>query len=1180
MSARPLPLRRGVIPQKALAAQAQSSDPQASVWVSANAGSGKTHVLTERVIRLLLNGTDPAHILCLTYTKAAAAVMQTRIFDRLSAWTRMDDTELAGALQQLEGKKADAQRLKAARRLFARALETPGGLKIQTIHAFCEALLHQFPLEANIAGHFDMIDDMQQTALVREARRHLLETAFWRDDEELACAFELCLAAAGESGLERLFEEAVANRQAVEQSSAAMGRAKTPVLRDIFGLETDDTAETLAARLREAASFSAPALARIAALGGENAARFVEKLEALEQENNNPEAIRTLCLHAYFNDNGSPRKPKPIFTKAVQAAMPDAPLLFLHKQQIVAELAQKLTALELVRLNMAAYKLMDSLLARYAARKRAQGLLDFDDLIHRALALLQRRGAGQWVQYKLDRGIDHILVDEAQDTSPAQWEIVRLLSHEFFSGLGQRDVERTVFAVGDEKQSIYSFQGAVPEDFAWNGGHTGRRAASAGKLFRKVRLDFSFRSTRDVLSAVDTVFSTPENHDGLSADNEPTVHDAVRSQEAGAVDIWQMLTPEETEEPEDWRKPVDHLASPAIRLAGQIAETIDTWLKSGELLPGKGRPLQPSDIMVLVRKRGQFVHALSRALKNRGVAVAGADRLHLSEHIAIRDLMALGHFVLQPHDDLSLAAVLKSPLFGMAEEQLFNIAANRRGTLWAALEQAAHHDAACAAIAEELQACRALADITPVFEFYCRILSQNGGRRKILARLGVEASDVLDAFLDYSLAVQKTGLPGLQAFLETLAAANPEIKRELDQNRDEVRIMTVHAAKGLEAPVVFLVDSGSRIWNSQHEPKLLPVHHDSGRPDNMGHDSGLVLIWQPTATLRTAVGQAVIDTLKKRAEQEYRRLLYVGMTRAQDRLIVCGYRGRQQAPGTWLPTVLAALLEKATSIAPPAEGVTAWRYQLAEQGGLALASAHAAAPAPLPPPVPDFLKRKAVPEPDLPRPLAPSRAALTIESEPAADPDRLTQSPVLSENTARERSSSEAVERGSAIHRLLQYLPDAAPQTRRALAVRYLERILPGRPDSCRRDILAHVFAILDDARFQPLFVENSRAEAALMGVVDIGGVKRAISGQIDRLAIAGDQVLLADFKTGRPPLMAEEIPQAYLLQMALYARLLEPLYPEKEIRPALVYTQAPILFALDREKLNILLQKLGQKAL
>ncbi|RCL02276.1 MAG: ATP-dependent helicase/nuclease subunit A [Candidatus Tokpelaia sp. JSC189] len=1154
-----------IIPKMALAAQAQASNPKASVWVSANAGSGKTHVLTERVIRLLLDGTEPSRILCLTYTRAAAAVMQKRIFDQLSAWTCMNDKELAAALLKLEEKASNDKRLKAARKLFARALETPGGLKIQTIHAFCEALLHQFPLEANISGHFEMVDDIQQTALFAEAKRYLLETAYRQSDTKLSYAFDLILAMTGESGLEHLLKEAIQNRHRLEQYIKIVCQEPEQIFREIFELQTGETLETLTTHLKETALFPAEQLSLFTDHGGEAAACFVEKLQILEGKEES-EAIRKLCFSAYFRDsNGKPRKPKPIFTKAVQEAVPDSIDHFLRKQKTVATLIEKLKAVELIQLNKAAYVIMETLLRQYAGLKRARRLLDFDDLIYHSLTLLKCKGASQWVQYKLDQGINHILVDEAQDTNPAQWEIVKILSDEFFSGFGQRETDRTIFAVGDEKQSIYSFQGAVPEDFARNGTYINQRISSADKLFQKVRLDFSFRSTNDVLSAVDNVFSTPENYSGLSAENEPTIHNAVRFNEAGSVNIWEMLIPEETEEPEDWRLPVDHLASPACRLAGQIAQTIHTWLKNAELLIDECQPIRAKDIIVLVRKRDQFVHALSRALKNHGIAVAGADRLHLTDHIAVRDLMALGRFVLQPQDDLSLAAVLKSPLFGIDEEQLFTLAANRQTTLWAALEEAAENHAASAVIAEELREYRAIADITPVFEFYSRILSQNGGRRKILARLGAEASDVLDAFLDYILVIQKIGLPGLQTFLEILATANPEIKRELDQNRDEIRIMTVHAAKGLEAAVVFLVDPGSCIWNSQHQPKLLPIRHNNNK----------ILIWEPTVELESQQGREVIKILKKKAEQEYRRLLYVGMTRAKDRLIVCGYRGKRKTENTWLSLVSDALLPHAESMPPPAEGVTAWCYRTTVQDQLTLAWKMPPQTLSTLPPVPSFLKIKALPEPSLPEPFAPSDATLAMEAKQNINPDLLKKSPIFEENTPYGRPLTKAIERGNAIHRLLQHLPSIEPRKRHALAVHYLQRTLPSQTTEQHEEILENIFTFLEDTDFSPLFAQNSRAEVALMGLVEIGGKKRVVSGQIDRLAILDRHILLADFKTGRPPQNMDKIPAAYLLQLGFYVRLLELLYPQKEIHPILIYTQRPVLFALDRERLNILLAEL-----
>lgn len=1153
-----------VIPQQALDAQTQSSDPLANVWVAANAGSGKTHVLTERVIRLLLAGTEPARILCLTYTKAAAAVMQTRIFDRLAEWTQLDDAALADVLKKLEGKHASPAHVAAARTLFARALETPGGLKIQTIHAFCEALLHKFPLEANIAGHFDMMDDMQQTALFDEAKRHLLETVWREPFTSMAEAFKTVLETVGEFGFVKLIEEAIANRQKLKTALTRFHHEGAAMFYALFDMDSKDTVESVTESLRKSALLDGHILEALIRHGGSNAATFVATIEALRKESERGK-IRACCESAYFTAKKTARKADKIFIRDVQAALPDGIEHFEKAQEALEIGLEKLKQLEVVHLNVAAYPLMTALLDEYERLKRTRGLLDFDDLIYRTLAMLKRDGAGRWVQYKLDNGIDHILVDEAQDTSPAQWEIVRLLSDEFFAGAGQRDVLRTIFAVGDEKQSIYSFQGAVPEDFAANGCFVKTRAEEAQQLFRNVRLDFSFRSTGDVLSAVDEVFSTEKNYQGLSADNEPTVHSAVRVHEPGMVDIWEAAQPEIVEEPEDWRLPVDHLAAPAVRLAEQIAETIFGWLRSREVLAGTQRPMRASDIMVLVRKRGQFVDALSRALKNRGVAVAGADRLRLGDHIAVRDLMALGQFVLQPYDDLSLASVLKSPLFALEENDLLALAPERKGTLFAALEKAARDDMRFDAVVQELRQYRALADITPVFEFYSRVLSQNGGRRKILARLGSEAGDVLDAFLDYTLAMQKTGLPGLQAFLETLRLANPEIKRELDQNREEVRIMTVHAAKGLEGRVVFLVDDGSAIWNAGHAPKLLSVPFQNG----------VVPVWHPKKEFQTKAGDAVIEKLQQRAEEEYRRLLYVGMTRAEDRLIVCGYRGKNKVEDSWLPVVSRALLDKAQPLVQVVDGVQAWRYCLPRQGEMPLMQETDAPPAAPLPPLPDYLRRKAVAEYGLPQPLSPSGASVLIETAGALDSARMRRSPVLEAEALTD--SSFAIERGNLVHKLMQYLPTLAVEERVSRARTYLQHAAPHWSEEQRADALSGIFSVLERPDLAPLFGAGSRAEAAVMGMIDIHGRRRSVSGQIDRLAVLPGHILIADFKTGHPPQSAADIADAYLLQLALYQKLLEQIYPGHEIRTMLIYMQDATVFEPDRKKQQALLEKLAQ---
>lgn len=1151
------------IPEAALEAQETATHPKTNVWVSANAGSGKTHVLSERVIRLLLNGTSPARILCLTYTRAAAAVMQSRIFRTLSSWSELDDTQLQQTLSKLEKKPINAQKLTYARQLFARALETPGGLKIQTIHAFCEALLHQFMLEANIAGHFELLDDIRRKKLLEEARRQLLE------HKDAHAALKQLLKVISEHTLNQLLYEAIEKKHKLSDFlSSVLSENGEEKLRALFHLAPDDTNEQLLENIQQTACLPLYALTHCQTYGNKSLKDMIAKFSQLKDRCDETNII-DIISDIYFKTTGEPRNFSRLSCKKEDEIWPFIQQMIEDKQNKLSVLLEKYQCAKIATLNKAAFQLCAIYLKIIANLKKANGLLDFNDLIERTLHLLKRKGASQWVHYKLDSGLDHILLDEAQDTNPEQWQIIQLLAQEFFTGHGQRTNIRTLFAVGDEKQSIYSFQGAAPENFAENGRMVQKKVQQVNQKFEKIQLNYSFRSTADVLKSVDLVFETPENYKGLSAENTKTVHEAIRVHSPGDVIVWDAFSKEKNELPDEWHLSVDHLDTPERRLAEKIAETIAGWLHNGEILPAKGRFVRASDIMVLVRKRDHFVSALSRALKQRNIPVAGADRLQLTNHMSVRDLMALARFVLQPQDDLSLACVLKSPLFALSEEELFQLAAHRKGSLWQSLcIHASSHQSFKTAF-ENLSNYRILVDKIPVFEFYSHILNNDKGRQKILARLGVEANDVLDAFMDYTLTIQKTGLPGLQAFLETLNANDPEIKREFDQNHEEIRIMTVHAAKGLEAAVVFLVDPGSAIWHPQHAPHLLETPSSDGQGRNKQ-----AFIWRPNEKFDTKLSKQALSHLKERAEEEYRRLLYVGMTRAEDRLFICGYSGEKTSPHTWLQLVKNALKPHAVAIKGPAEDIEAWRFCITPSSS-SISEERPCAECQTFPSLPAFFSHKVPAEPVLPKPLRPSVASLSIEADPEISSHQkyLSISPILGEkNTNR----AFFIEYGNIVHRLLQHLPNCPPQKRRDYAQHYLNSKASHWQKTQREKALCHVWKILDHAYLAPLFSEHSRAEVPLMGIVKIRGKEQAISGQIDRLYITESNIIFADFKTGAPPENEAAIPPHHLLQMALYRKLLQAIHPNKEIQALLVYSKDVKVFKLPPEKLEAILDEIA----
>jgi len=1168
--------RPRIVPPETIRLQGLASDPERSAWVSANAGSGKTHVLSQRVVRLLLDGNEPSKILCLTYTRAAAANMANRVFRDLSSWSLMPDAELRRHIAALTGRAPSDARLALARRLFARALETPGGLKIQTIHAFCEAVLQQFPLEANIAGHFEMLDSEMEAALVAEARRDMISGAAAGENRDLAEAFADVLQRGGEFGLDELLSDVVARRDALRGFIDQMAGGEEPwaELFEEFGFSVSDTGQTIAAAAWPLPGFDSGFVAALQREAEATDAATVRKnilpdLLAAFAEHSAERRLDLAAKGLLKKTDGAPYAPG-AFKKALIARLPDLPERYAEAVQAVLAAKDRLALCNMLAATRSALTVAAWLIGRYERLKSGRGFLDFNDLINRTVRLLGRDEASAWVQYKLDRGIDHILIDEAQDTSPLQWEVVKKLAGEFFAGQGARDnVARTVFAVGDEKQSIYSFQGAEPAAFAETRHEFGTRIAGVAGAFEEVRLTQSFRSTRDVLKAVDLVFAADAHRQGLTRDPEPILHEGIREHEPGYVELWSSLGPVAVPEPDDWTVAIDHAAAPAARLAETIAATVDGWMRDGEMLEGQGRRVRPGDIMVLVRKRDSFVHALSRALKNRGVPVAGADRLLLTDHIAVKDLLAIGRFALQPHDDLSLAALLRSPVFGLSDEQLFGIAHGRgRTSLLAAMEAKAQNDPGLAAVVATLAEWRAQAGFRPAFEFYAGILAgrpgHDGARKKLVGRLGPEAGDIIDEFLSFCLAMEHTGGDGLEALIATLDMSAPEIKREMDQRRDEVRILTVHASKGLEAPVVFLVDSGGKPFVEQHLPRLLPFR------SRISGWQGDGFLWRAGADLANSASRAIGAAIGAKAEEEYRRLLYVGMTRAEDRLIVCGYHGALgKPPTTWHSMVEAGLGPFATEERTQPEAcLPVRRYRAGEPQPVDLAA--------MPPPLqfdldllPAALSRPLPPVPPLPRPLKPSGATVAIEA--SAEPGRGRLSPVLDPD-----DDSPAQAWGTALHRLLQVLPDLPEAEREPAARRWLAGFGARWSEPERERAWAAVAAILADPRFGPLFAPGSRAEVAVMGTLELAGRPRAISGKIDRLAVTPSDVLIVDFKTSRAvPDDIAAVPAEHVAQLALYRALLRPIYPGRAVSAALLYTAAPALVALPEAALEDALARL-----
>jgi ATP-dependent helicase/nuclease subunit A len=1149
------PLR--TIPEAVRAAQVRASDPAASAFVSANAGSGKTHVLVQRVIRLLLEGVPPEKILCVTFTKAAAANMAERVFSTLGHWVTLDDRALDEAIIAMGIAHPNAKLRTTARKLFACALETPGGLKVQTIHALCTRLLQQFPFEAHVPARFAVLDERDQNEMMERANLRVLLDASRDPDSPTGRALTIAMANAADVTFKDVVREACLSRDhfmawieaagntdaAIAQLSAALGVAATDRLEDI-----------------EREIVDGPNLPRT---------RWEEIAIVLDTRNksDSDQGIRLRrALHVtgatqideylsvFLTDERVPRKA--VLTKKFCDNNRAIAHLFEQEGLRLGPLIERRRAVTVRDRTTALLHIATAVAGHYQREKAERGLLDYDDLIDKTLEMLDRVSSG-WVHYKLDRGVDHVLIDEAQDTSPRQWDILAHIISEFTSGEGARDgVVRTIFAVGDEKQSIFSFQGAAPREFDDRRRELHKRFTEAGLKFDPVAFTYSFRSGPTVLQAVDYVFRDEAIYRSIHAETTYPLHEALPDAGPGLIELWDLAEADDKKDIEGWRAPFDGVSatSPEVKLARRIQAEIKSLVASGTLTgrAGDRRPLSYGDVLILVRRRGNAFDAVIQALKHAGIPVAGADRLKLTEHIAIIDLMNLADALLLPQDDLALAVALKSPLFGLDDDDLFKLAWQRRGSLRNALGSYAAKDERFAGALARLEACDQHAARETPFAFYAWLLGGDGGRKRILQRLGLEANDALDEFLELALNYERKAPASLQGFMAWLRTADLEVKRDMEISRDEVRVMTVHGAKGLEAPVVFLVDTTSSPSDTQRL-RLIHLPKEFGRPG--------VVVWagkkaddpRPVAAARAAMlGQT---------EDEYRRLLYVAMTRAADRLIVggCMPGNRNTVRDFSWYDLISKGLDVSGLHAQTIEtaGATVKRYQ--RPGDDAPATGQPATTEATPIDRPGWLDEAIA--------ITGSTDNLLRPSDSAEGDSRRFRSGDSAQTRA------QALRRGTLVHRLLQSLPEIAAERRREAARNFLRRNAGDWTDSERETLAAKVLGLIGDPRFAAVFREGSRAEVAIVGRLERpDGSEVLVSGQIDRLVVTDDKVLIVDFKTNQnPPDSAAEAPAAYIRQLALYRALLARLYPERAIRTALLWTEVTELMeilppALDAE--------------
>jgi ATP-dependent helicase/nuclease subunit A len=1095
--------------------QASASDPHRNIWLSASAGTGKTQVLAARVWRLLLQGVDPGAILCLTFTKAGAAEMSERIAGRLAHWVRARPDELRDDLVAL-GETATPELIARARTLFARVLDAPGGgLRIQTIHSFCQSLLAGFPVEAGLVPGFRPLDQREEAVLAREALAEMLVAAE-RDGRagpvEAVGALSLRL---GEGGAEAFLLRCAHAAEAMEELPVGI----QPWLRRAFGLPAGDIEQEIA-RCCEDSAFDVAALRRIAAANRAwGAATGLKQAEAVERwllaGPGRGAGLAELAL-VFRTKEGDPRKA----SAKLVGAEPDYEMLAEALGGRCGELVAMRALAEYSDLLARGLEVGREYARTYAGAKRRSGAVDFDDLIRATVALLQQPGMGEWVRFKLDQATEHLLIDEAQDTNLKQWTIVRALADEFFAGAGtRREGVRTLFTVGDYKQAIFGFQGTDPIFF--RAAHEYFRAKSRVepefdadvRELETLSLTHSFRSTRPVLEFVDAAIAgLPEPGMGTEVEDHASLVPG-----PGTVTLWPPVVEGGSEaEEEGW------IDDATRELARRIAREIKGWI--GTLpLESKGRMLEAGDVMILVKRRGDLASLIVARLYAEGVPVAGVDRLRLNAPLAVQDLLAAVRFALQPEDDLSLASLLVSPLIGWSQDELMLGAVRGRGGLWRHLR--ATQPAERLAPLEQLLR---RGDFTTPYRFLEEILSgPMQGRRKLLHRLGEEARDPIEELLNAALNFEKLATPSLQRFLDWFDRGDVEIKREAEGAGDAVRVMTAHGAKGLQAPMVILADATVDPANS---PRSLMLW----KPED--HDGEAFPVFRPRAGERGGALATALAEVDRRELEEHWRLFYVAATRAEERLVIAGALGSRAGGVPPVSSWYAAAARAFEALGVEGE-FRGTRVEVPVNAKDVPAAPVARAA------LPEWIGRAAPQEARPARPLAPSALGEDLVADPPPS-----------------AAMRAAAERGRLLHALFERLPALPAEARAAAAERWLAGAGGVADARVRAEIAAAALAVTESPAFAGLFAPLALAEAPIAAVVGDGFV---VSGTVDRLLVEADRIRVIDFKTGRRAPAADEIPAYHVKQMAAYVAALEVIFPGRTVEAALLYTAGPVLHAL-----------------
>lgn len=804
-----------------------ASDPRTSCWVMASAGTGKTKVLIDRILRLLLEGNDPKHILCLTYTKAAALEMRERLIKKAEQWQIITEDSLQNELEIFTQNQVSKDHIEIAKNLFDSLNHSP--IAIQTIHSFCQSLLSSFSLELDISPTFKLIDEREKRLLQQQVCSEILAK------NELQEHFDFLSPHISENYLREILCEAMNERLRLSCLSDPLGKLKAL----LCDSKSPDLSEQEWHTIKKMAAFSAE-------FGPKNLQEVAPIILG------NDEKSYQNLFSFFLTKEGEVRKK---FTLASAKNFDFTEDDFQKIGERIQAIYEGISAKEILSINQHLHVCIEATFNLYQLSKKEQGLLDFDDLLLYVQTLLTTNQG--WIFEKIDFRLDHILIDEAQDTSRVQWNIIKNLLHHFFDRAGHNNMPRTMFVVGDAKQSIYSFQGADPKYYLEVRDYFTHLAEENSHTFNIIDLDLCYRQSPAVLNLVDQVFATAEKSQNLLS--HTINHYAFRSSSQGLAYHLPLTKKCDAEDQEPWTIQVNTKIQKSSH-ALVIKDLVLSILSEKEILPSTSDVVNPDDIMILFQRRSSLMQETYDALKEVGISCTSCHHGDVLSHLAVLDLLSILKFVALKEDNFNLACLLRSPLFNIDESLLQQLCTNGKSSLFQKLLMTEECHEIIGRFTEYLELFQSADSL---YDFCSKLVHEIAP--VMVGHFGEQVLDLYEEFLSYVLEASQKGITEIDAFISYITTLSPNSK---NQKGNGVNLMTVHGSKGLEAPIVIVADATASLVNAQNS----------------------LIFEDDFYFLRTS--HTPLKKLKAIEKDndiaESHRLLYVALTRAKDHIFIAG----------------------------------------------------------------------------------------------------------------------------------------------------------------------------------------------------------------------------------------------------------------------------------------------------